>query len=220
MAGARWFARFEGRFASPAERFLVVLIAYTIGGLGYIGVNRLAGEGPFHTLDLPIDHAIPFIPTFVFAYVLVYVTPAFAGIFLCDRAELYRTFLAFTLNAILCFPFFLIYPVAYPRLLQVPDSIAGHLLHFVHYLDRPVNCFPSHHVSTAFTTFFVIRRMNARWGALFGGVACLIAISTLFVKQHYIVDVPAGILVAILTYYLAFPRTPLATGRQNAGNPS
>ena len=213
LKARRWFARFEGEVSPPRERFLLVAVAYAIGGLGYLLVNRLVGNGPFHSLDLPVDSRIPFAPIFVFGYVLVYVTPGLSAIFLKNRAEMYRTFLAFGLNSVLCFPIFLLYPVEYPRVQPIPDTIAGHLLAFVHILDRPVNCFPSHHVSTAFSTFFAVRRQDSRWGALFGAVACLIAVSTLFVKQHYIVDVPAGIGIACVTLWLSFPAARPATKR-------
>jgi membrane-associated phospholipid phosphatase len=201
----RWFAAHEGEKTSARERAIWVALGYVIGGLGYLAVNRLVGDGPFHHLSLPLDVAIPFVPAFVLAYMLVYVTPATTGFFLEDRAELYRTFLAFGLNSFICFTIFLVYPVEYPRVLPIPDTIFGHLLAFVHVLDRPVNCFPSHHISTSFTTFFAIARQNRAWGAVFGVAAVLVALSTVFVKQHYVVDVPAGIAVACLTYVLSFP---------------
>lgn len=205
LESRRWFARYEGTIAPPFERGLVTVLGYLIGGLGYLGVNHLVGEGPFHRLGLPLDERIPFVPAFVFAYVLVYLTPAFSALFLRDRAELYRTFLAFGLNALVCFPIFFLFPVTLPRDLAIPDTIAGHVLSFVHVLDRPVNCFPSHHVSTAFTTFFAIRRQSTPWGTVFGLLAALIAVSTLLVKQHYIVDVPAGIAIACATLWFSFP---------------
>src|SRR5262245_4502553 len=201
-----WFDGYEGRKASPAERGLLVILAYAIGGLGYPGANRLVGQGPHHSLALASDRAIPFLPPFVFIYDLVYVAPALSVFFMRDRAELYRALLAFGLNSLICFPIFLVFPVGYPRLAPLPDTISGRVLAFVHVLDQPVNCFPSHHVSTAFTTWLAVRRQNRSWGALFGLIAAGIAVSTLFVKQHYIVDVPAGIAVAALTYGLSFPR--------------
>jgi hypothetical protein len=71
--------------------------------------------------------------------------------FLEDRAELYRTFLAFGLNCAICFPIFISLSVEYPRVLAIPHTVFGDLLRFVHVLDRPVNCFPSHHIATSFT---------------------------------------------------------------------
>jgi membrane-associated phospholipid phosphatase len=184
----------------------LVVLGYAIGGLGYLAVNRVLGEGPFPRLELPIDRAIPFVPAFVFGYILVYFTPALTALFLRDRAELYRTFLAFGLNALICFPIFLFFPVEYPRVHPLPATGAGPLLALVQALDRPVNCFPSHHISTSITTFLAVFRQDRRWGSLFGAAAALVAVSTLFIKQHYVVDIPAGIAVACLTYCLTFPR--------------
>lgn len=201
----RWFARHEGGIATPLERVGLTALAYVIGGLGYLGVNRIVGEGPFQRLDLPIDARIPFVPSFVFAYVIVYFTPACAALFLRDRAELYRSFLAFGLNALICYPVFILFPVGVAREEALPDTLSGHLLAFVRLVDKSGNCFPSHHVSTAFTTFFAVRRQDRPWGAVFGALAVLVAIATLFVKQHFVVDVPAGIAIAALTFWLSFP---------------
>ena len=201
----RWFASSEGVRTSASERAVWVVLGYIVGGLGYLAVNHLVGDGPFHHLQLPLDAAIPFVPEWVLAYMLVYVTPAMTAFFLEDRAELYRTFLAFGLNCAICFPIFIFYPVEYPRVVPIPDDVFGHLLSFVHALDRPVNCFPSHHIATSFTTFFAIARQDRRWGAEFGVAAVLVAISTVFVKQHYVVDIPGGILVACVTFMLCFP---------------
>ena len=203
---SRWFIRHEKVLAPASVAFVVLVLGYAVGGLGYVVVNRLVGNGPFHHLWTQLDGAIPFVPLFVFAYVLVYVTPAFSAVLVRDRAELYRTFLALALNCAICFPVFLLYPVEMPRDDALPATLAGRLLALVHFLDRPVNCFPSHHVATAVTTFLAIRRQNAVWGLLFGLIAALIAISTVLVKQHYVVDVAAGIAVAAFTYVLSFPR--------------
>jgi membrane-associated phospholipid phosphatase len=205
LVGRRWFAVHEGIRTSASERAVWVVLGNAVGGMGYLAVNHLVGDGPFHHLTLPLDVAIPFVPAFVLAYMLVYVTPAMMGFFLTDRAELYRTCFAFGLNCIICFAIFLLWPVEYPRIVPLPDTIFGRLLAFVHVLDRPVNCFPSHHIATSFTTFFAIARQNRKWGAVFGVAAALVALSTVFVKQHYVVDIPAGIAVACLTYVVSFP---------------
>ena len=206
VAARKWFAGCEGSLTTSTERIVLVVLGYAIGGLGYLAVNRIIGEGPFHQIELPLDRTIPFVPGFALAYVLVYFTPALTAMFLEDRAELYRTFLAFGLNALICFPIFIIFPVEYPRVHTLPGTAAARLLAFVQAVDRPVNCFPSHHISTSFTTFFAVFRQDRRWGGLFGAAAVLVAVSTVFVKQHYVVDIPAGIGVACLTYYLSFPR--------------
>jgi len=191
---------------SAGERIRILLLGYAVAGLGYLAVNRLVGDGPFHHLDIPLDHAIPFVPSFVFVYILVYVVPGLSVLFMPERGELIRTFIAFGVGSVICFAIFLLFPVEFPRVFPVPDSLSGRVLSFVHVLDRPVNCFPSHHVATSFITWMVVRRKHPAWGHVFGAIAVAIALSTLFVKQHYIVDVPAGMAVAAVSYVAAFSR--------------
>lgn len=181
---------------SVAIRLVLVLIAYLIGGAGYLAVNQFIGPGPYHHLALPIDGAIPFIPAFAWGYALVYVTPAFTAFFLTTREELLRALGAFAIASVVCYAIFLIFPVEYPRTFALPPGITGGLLAWIHSVDRPINCFPSHHVATAVTTCLVIGHKNRAWGIVFGLVALLISVSTLFVKQHWLVDIPAGALVA------------------------
>jgi membrane-associated phospholipid phosphatase len=221
LSTRRWFARYEGTIAPPLERALLVVLAYIVGGLGYLCVNQLSGRAPtFHRLGIPLDDMIPFVPTAVFVYVLVYVTPALAAVFLRDRAELYRAFLAFCLNDVVCFSIFLLYPVEFVRDHALPATIAGRILLVVQSMDLPVNCFPSHHVATAFTTFLTIRRRKPAWGRVFGVLAGLVAISTVLVKQHYVVDVPAGIAVALATAWFAFPPKAAAVREHEPVSPA
>ena len=54
----RWFADSEGVRTSPGERVVWVFLGYIVGGLGYLAVNHLVGDGPFHHLTLPLDVAM------------------------------------------------------------------------------------------------------------------------------------------------------------------
>lgn len=72
--------------------------------------------------------------------------------------------------------------------------------------DLPTNCFPSLHVSTAYLSSFVAwRRQHARFALSFAW-ATAIAVSTLSTKQHALVDVVAGLGLAIAAYLLFLRR--------------
>jgi membrane-associated phospholipid phosphatase len=75
-------------------------------------------------------------------------------------------------------------------------------LRFLYDADPPYNCFPSLHVAHSFVSALTCYRLDRRlgYGALL--FASLVAISTLFTKQHYIADVVGGIVLALVAYVL------------------
>ena len=91
------------------------------------------------------------------------------------------------------------YPTVAPRPPEVVgDGFAAWGLRFLYDADPPYNCFPSLHVAHSFVSALACYRLDRRlgYGALF--CASLVAISTLFTKQHYIADVAGGIVLAFV----------------------
>ena len=71
-------------------------------------------------------------------------------------------------------------------------SVWGFVVWVIYSLDLPLNCFPSMHVSLVFLGLFVIKMYRPDLLRYYLVWAIAIALSTLLVKQHYIVDVLAG----------------------------
>jgi membrane-associated phospholipid phosphatase len=69
-------------------------------------------------------------------------------------------------------------------------------------LDSPYNCFPSLHVANSFISALACYRVHLTLGLAAAVWASLIGASTLLTKQHYVVDVVAGVLMAALAYFL------------------
>ncbi len=72
----------------------------------------------------------------------------------------------------------------------------------------PYNCLPSLHVAHSFVSALAVSQVHRRLGliALISGT--LVALSTLFTKQHYAVDVIAGVLLAFVAYGTFLARYP------------
>ena len=73
--------------------------------------------------------------------------------------------------------------------------------------DNPFNDFPSLH--TALSTILALhwRRLDARLGTLATIWVTLIVLSTVFIKQHYVPDLVAGLLLAFAVSWLFLRRT-------------
>ena len=85
-----------------------------------------------------------------------------------------------------------------PRPASLGDGFFAWTLALNYRLDPPLNCFPSLHVAWGFVAALCCHRVHRGVGVAALGWASLIAISTLYTKQHYVLDVVAGIALAVL----------------------
>jgi membrane-associated phospholipid phosphatase len=112
---------------------------------------------------------------------------------------------------IVAYAFFLAYPTMAPRpndRAVIGDGFALWGLRFLYEADPPFNCFPSLHVAHSFVSALTCFRLSRRLGITTGICAALVGISTLFTKQHYVLDVLAGVALAGLSYVLFLRRYP------------
>ena len=88
------------------------------------------------------------------------------------------------------------------------EGAASWLVSLTREIDGSNNTFPSGHVALSWLLAFVMQQTelvknNALVRGTFFTWASLIALSTLFLKQHYFVDVISGIALAYMAYKAA-----------------
>jgi len=89
------------------------------------------------------------------------------------------------------------------------DGFSAVALRIIYDSDKPYNCFPSLHVAQCFLAAFTCHRVHRGVGFAAGVWASLVALSTLYTKQHYVADVVAGIPLAYaahLVFLRGYPR--------------
>ena len=112
-----------------------------------------------------------------------------------DRALFRRIAVAVLALEVVSLATFLIFPVRYalrPAALPPIDSLATWGMHFMCWLDEPVNCFPSLHVGAATLAAASCWKADRRVALAGGVMAALVGASTMLVKQHYLADVLAA----------------------------
>ena len=97
---------------------------------------------------------------------------------------------------------FIAFPTVAPR---ATDTVSGQGfavwgLQMLYEMDTPYNCFPSLHVAHSFVSAFSAWRLHRGLGTTAFVAAALVAISTLFTKQHYVADIVGGTLFAYFAY--------------------
>ena len=162
---------------------------------------------PVRTLPLTaLDTAVGFDPGWVWMYQSVYLLIGLVPWLATRRADLVRYARGFTALSLASFVCFLLVPVAGPRPAIVPTSgMFGLLISY----DDVVNTIPSLHVGlAAYTVLFGARTTyglldaSARQPLLVVGWCWVAAIaySAMATKQHYVVDLPPGFLLAWLAH--------------------
>ena len=176
--------------------------------LSYFMIQNLV---PFSPLDLtlPIDKHLPFVPEFVWIYHTLVPVLMLSCIFIIKRKDtFYTSCLSFIITASVLNMFYVLMPSFYPREDFVVEGAASWLVSLTREIDGSNNTFPSGHVALSWLLAFIMQqtelvKRNSIIRGTFFAWSSLIALSTLFLKQHYFVDVVSGIALAYMAHKAA-----------------
>ena len=174
--------------------------------LFYFTLQRVVFFVP-HQFELSrIDLAIPFDARWTIVYQSLYLflpLPWLAS----SNDQLRRYARGFFIVTLISFAFFLFFPVEGPR----PDILTSDPMYRLLLLyDRNLNAFPSLHAALAVYTFlFALRVLPRRFASIGSLWIALVLYATMATKQHYAIDVIAGVVVAIAADFLAWRYTRL-----------
>lgn len=170
----------------------------------YLFIPYLAGDRPPGDPALPLDHRIPLQPAWVLVYGPLYLFLILLPIFVVrEEGYLRRTVSAYLLIWLAAYACFIAYPTVAPRPPDdfVPgEGFAAWGLRFLYAADPPYNCFPSLHVAHSFVSALSSGRIHRGLGRVALACASIVGLSTLFTRQHYILDVVAGIALACVAH--------------------
>ena len=164
--------------------------------------NRLISDGLYHhNIMLPIDEKIPLVPAFILIYVLGFPFWLWNGILVAreDKETCSQVLLAVMLAKLACGIIYIFYPTTMIRPEVTGTDFCSSLVKLIYSVDKPYNLMPSIH---CMDSWFCWRGISGckkvpDWYKKFSLIlAVLICLSTLLVRQHVIIDVPTGILMA------------------------
>lgn len=185
---------------------LVLLIPFYI----FIGELWIPGHA-LHVPAIPLDKAIPLKPSWSLIYGSLYVFVVLPLLVVRQPEQIRRTVSAYLMIWIIAYVCFLLYPTVAPHAAKIreQDFFGWVLGSIIYSCDVPYNCFPSLHVAHSFVSALTCYRVHRGVGIAAVGWAFLIGISTLYTKQHYILDVISGIFLAYIAYLIflrSYPR--------------
>jgi membrane-associated phospholipid phosphatase len=172
---------------------------------GYFYLNHHPSGPPARFALTGLDRWIGFSPGWVWVYLSVYLMLP-VGLLASTREELVRYSLGMAGLLIAGYGCFYLWPVAGPRPLVIP---AGGLYGWVVKVDQPLNSFPSLHLAAAtYSACIGIQLTGGMLQRVFRIVlpawVVLIGYSTLATKQHYLVDIPPGVVLGWFAWQCAW----------------
>lgn len=173
------------------RKAVLLVIAYLLTIIGYEFINGLNISSI--SVATSLDSQIPFVKYFVVPYYMWYflVLFSFIYIYIKNKSEFYKFASCIVLTMISALVIFIFFQTSVSRPIIIGDDIFSNMVRNIYVNDRPVNCCPSLHVAISLVcSIWICRVSEVRWTRL---VVCitgyLIILSTLFIKQHVILDV-------------------------------
>lgn len=201
-----WYDRTVGKII-PKYAFFSVIFCFVFNSLIYTGLQILMKKARHFDLTTSLDKAIPFEPMWAFVYLGCFLFWAVNYIMITrqGREGWFRFATSDYLSRIICGIFFILLPTTNIRPEVTGSSFPELLIQFVYWIDAPTNLFPSIHCLVSWLCFVGIRGRSyvPKWYQAFSALfAIAVFASTLFTKQHFIVDVAAGIVIAEVCFFI------------------
>jgi membrane-associated phospholipid phosphatase len=183
------------------------MLSILIIDLFYLVLNHPTSD--VHSLVTDLDRHTPFLKIFILPYMSWQAFLFITLTYLCfkDLRTYYRTLIAIDVSLLICDMIFFLYQTTVPRPVLVGDDMLTHLVRTLYRSDNPYNCFPSIHVLTSWILLKAIHMSPKRnvWNrTIISSIAITIIFSTLFIKQHVILDAVAGITIGGLVFTLVY----------------
>ena len=176
----------------------------------YFVIGQITAGWHHFTPYVALDHAMPLAPRWILVYASLYLCAFVLPLVVVRSRQLFHQALkAYLFVMIVSYAGFVIYPTIAPRNDALPvHDFASWGLRLFYDLDQPYGCFPSLHVAYSFVAALTCWRVHRGLGIAACVWASLIGVSTVYTKQHYVIDVPAGALAAVVAYLLFLRNLP------------
>lgn len=185
------------------KHFVLFIVMAASMGLYYLTNKPI---GVIHHLTLPCEAYIPLIKQFVVIYHASYpfMLINLVLFLILNKVLFVESAASIALGNVLAFLTFLLYQTEVPRPEIFGDDMFSQLLRLTYQMDKPYNGFPSQHVLTTTIILIAILKSKSTKGyKIFSAILCtLILLSTLFIKQHMLLDVFGGVVYGSASYII------------------
>lgn len=191
----------------PGYAVLPLIMMLIINFVAFYGSRVINCGRPLHDLALPLDARVPFYQPFIVVYILAF--PFWAlNFYLIARESPRHCGVIFgeQIAKMLCFICFMILPTGIECPKVVGNDVFSWLTRMIYAMDIPDNLFPSIHCLDSWLCWRGLRHCRRvgkgykRFSLIF---ALLVFASTVLVKQHVLLDIPAAVLAGEIGLWLS-----------------
>lgn len=174
---------------------------------------------PYHVMHVALDDLIPFNEAFIIPYLLwfLYVAGAITWFFFHDKNGYYKLctflFVGMTISLLVC----TLYPngTNFRPVINPNENILTYLVSALWHIDPCINVFPSIHVYNSIGVHIALcendqLKKNRSLILTSGILMTAICLSTVFLKQHSVIDGIGSLLMAVVIHPLIYVPETLA----------
>lgn len=198
---------------TPKYRHLLLLLFWPVYGLAFLSLERFVKFDSYYPMYYaPLDDIIPFNEFFLIPYLFwfVFLIGMLAYSLLWDittfRKYMYFIIITYSATCVI----YLLFPNM--QELRAPaeferENVLTRFMEWYYNFDTNTNVCPSLHVIGSLAVLYASwnskKFSTVGWRIVFTTLAVLISISTVFVKQHSVLDIPPAVLLCALAAPLA-----------------
>lgn len=188
------------------------LFIYSFVYLIFFKLVELRTADNYHNMHHFLDDKIPFNEFFAIPYFLwfFYIGYVLVKLSIKSKSDFIKAFTYIFGGMTIGLVIFLIYPTTQglrPEIMP-RDNVFTELVHFLHRIDTPTNVCPSLHVYDSVGACIAVMLAKdcfnyvEKYAAVFLTIS--ISLSTLFIKQHSVIDVFWGLVMSVVMYFIIY----------------
>ena len=202
-----------------------MILIYSILYIALFGYLEQKNVRVYHVVHTVFDDMIPFCEFFVVPYLLWFPYMIGAVLYFIFVNKNKHEYYQLICNMMMGMTIFLIVSYVYPnvqhlRPVEFPrENVFTDLVRWLYRTDTPTNILPSIHVFNSLAVHMSLTNCESlrdhkgiRYGSLV--LTILIILSTMFLKQHSVIDVCMGATLALFGYILFYPEKSLDPSRR------
>ena len=204
------------QFIKKYKHGLIILV-YAIVYLMFFGYLEHRPVRGFHAIDTVFDDYIPFCEYFIVPYLLWFPYQVVTVLYFIFKNKNKKEYYQLVFNMMMGMTIFLIVSYVYPNVLHLRplefprENVFTDAVRCLYRTDTPTNVLPSIHVFNSLAIHMSLTNCEAlrdkkaiRYGSLV--LTLLIIMSTMFLKQHSVIDVCCGATLALFGYLFFYPQ--------------
>lgn len=212
------------RLWQPGYRHLKLLLYWPAFGAAFFAVERLWIREDYFPISCTLDSAIPFCELFVLPYLFWFIFLAGIHLYamLYDTASFRKLMKFIAISYSIALVIYIVFPncqelrpAVFPR-----DNVLTRFMAGFYQFDTNTNVCPSLHVigsAAVLSCAWHSKHFSTLgWRAAFTVTALLISVSTVFLKQHSLVDVLVALPLCGLAYYWSYGVKETGSSRSSA----